>query len=116
MPLVLNSTVQLYLDDVKAAAKARGCLDKLEKQLAYLDTYGCSQDPTYSKCILFRDLGGSMSFAFTMKSKSKDVPGTWDYWFEGGLIFYAGAGKPGVPEQFSVSLDTTNEDRWEVHT
>lgn len=116
MPLILNDYAQKYLEDVKASAKARGCLEKLEKQLAYLDTYGCSQDPTYSKCNMMKDIGGSMSFAFTMLSKSKDTPGTWEYWFEGALIFYAGAGKPGVPNQFSVSLDTTNEDRWEVHT
>ena len=116
MSLILNDDAQKYLDDVKAAAKARGCLDKLERQLEYLSTYGCSDDPEYSRCSMMKDLGGSMSFCFTMLKKSKDIKGTWEYWFSGAMIFYAGAGKPGVPEQFSVSLDTTNEDRWEVHT
>jgi hypothetical protein len=110
-----NKMSEDYLAEVKAQAKERGILEKLEKQLAYLGSYGCSEDPEYSQCVLMRDFS-EMSFHFTMLKKAKDIKGTWEYWFSGAMIFYAGAGKPGVPEQFSVSLDTTNEDRWEVHT
>ena len=110
-----NDIAEKFLDEVKAKAKERGCLEALEKQLDYLGSYGCSEDPEYSQCVLMRDFA-EMSFSFTMLCKSKDIKGTYQYWFSGGMLFYPGKGKPSVPDQLSVSLSTSDEDHWEVHT
>jgi len=113
---MLEVKCEEYLTEVRSFAKECELEASLNSQLTYLNTYACSSkestDLTKTKCILYKDWAPH-SFVFTMMMKNKD--GEYDYWFNGGLIFY-NAGDTGVDKQFSVRLSNTRKSGWEVHT
>lgn len=97
------------LTKARAYADSIGKRDQLEQQLTYLDTYAEDGERGRSRCRLFPDFAPH-SFEFVLEVKKPD--GTYNTWFNGGLIFHGG-GKGGMPE-LSVSL--SNEVGWQVHT
>lgn len=107
-----TTNCQEYFDEIVRTAKAAGLQDKLQETLDYLDNYG-GKDKT--KCLLYKDWA-PLSFRFTMQKKNES--GAFEHWFIGGVIFHGphdGYGDGGMPT-LSVSLNNSQESRWEVHT
>jgi hypothetical protein len=87
---------------------------KLERELEYLGSYACHDEPEQTRCELFPDFA-PLSFFFVMYNKSKK-DGEYKPYFNGGLIFHGphdGFGSGSAPT-FSVSLNA--EHGWSVHT
>ena len=106
-----------YLEEVREFAKTRNLEKSLEDRLNYLRTYACTisddeVDINRTKCILGKDWSPN-SFAFTMQRLNEQ--GEYDYWFNGGLIFYD-AGDTGVDKQLSVRIGCTKKSEWSIHT
>lgn len=107
-----------HLKEVRAFAQRVGAAARLQRWLDYLDTYAENDDRGRTRCLLHKDFAPN-SFYFLMEVRKPD--GTYERWFNGGLIYY-GPGETGVGEpQFSVSLTRTVGGEapahdWEVHT
>lgn len=102
-----------YLDEVKQSTPAQRIKghQSLAEMLDYLDNYASHRD---TKCMLYKDYA-PLSFAFTMQVR-KSPEEDYEYWFNGGLIFF-GPHETGVGDpQFSVRLGDTSEAGWSVHT
>ena len=101
-------------DKERSRKMRKNLLDKL----IWLRDYACwteddKKDQAKTKCQMFTDFA-PLSFAFSMQTRKPD--GTYEYWFNGGLIFHGqhdGGGNGGAPT-FSVCLEPT--DGWSVHT
>jgi hypothetical protein len=113
---MLNVLCEEYLAAVRKKANELGLSGKLERRLKYLATYACNNDPPdpeYTHCYLYTD-HAPLSFEFVMHRKLDD--GTYDVWFNGGLIFHSpGSSGAGAPE-FSVRIGECSEADWDVHT
>lgn len=113
---MLQVECQEYLATVREFATKAGKLqgrNGLESQLEYLDGYAEHDERGKTRCRLFKDFA-PMSFAFVMERK--DADGSYQTWFNGGLIFHGsldGYGSGSAPT-FSVTLTPT--DGWSVHT
>jgi ABC-type Fe3+-citrate transport system substrate-binding protein len=110
--LEINEFTQEYLDKVKAFAKSIGKEAEFQEKLDYFEKltwFGVE-----AKTSLYKD-SSPYSFSFTVRAKNR-ITDQYDAVMNGGLIYYgpyeSGSGAP----QFSVSLDTSNEARWEIHT
>ncbi len=108
-----------HLDAVKTFAASIGKLAEFQAQLDFLDSYGNHGLPAdapgriENKCVLTRDFAPH-SFEFMIYRPAKD--GGWARWFNGGLLYYGPRDNGVSAPQFSVSLDTSNEARWEIKT
>lgn len=103
---------EAYLAEVKKFAESVGAIDRLTKQLDYLNGYAGSDK---TRCHLVSDFAPH-SFHFIMKKLGTD--GEYRYWFNGGLI-YRGPRQPldGSGPAFTVDIspsDATHD--WSVHT
>jgi len=106
-----------YLAQVRAKADELGLRKDLEDKLDYLATYACRsrepEDPTYTRCLLFKDFA-PLSFEFVMEVKEED--GSYKRWFNGGCIFF-GSGDVGFgAPQFSVRVGDDLKAGWSIHT
>jgi hypothetical protein len=109
---------QEYFDKVVAFAKQIGMYEQLKDRLDYLDTYACRDgegnvDRTKTECRLSKDFA-PYSFEFVLVRRNAN--GSFDYWFNGGLIFHGNhdnGGDGGAPT-FAVNLSP--EHGWSIHT
>ena len=104
--------VEDYLAEVRAFADKHKLREQLEGKLNYLDTYAEHEgDRGATRCHLFTDFAPH-SFSILMEKRQED--GSYDRWWNGGLIYHApGGGNGGMPE-LSVNLNPTVG--WMVHT
>jgi hypothetical protein len=112
---MLNIKCEEHLAKVREFAKIRGIEEKLQQRLDYLDTYAEGDERGLTRCDLYAD--GDYSFYFRMLKRQPDglMPGSYAYWFNGGMIYY-GPGDTGVgAPQYSVRLGATDED-WTINT
>ncbi len=129
---MLKISNQAHFDKVKEFAEKTGQMEKLQKQLDYLDNYACHGDHTKTVCVLGHDFAPA-SFSFYMMQRNranatlqmdeeaiKDgrvlLDKFYDHWFAGGLIYHGshdGFGSGSAPT-LSVTLEPT--DGWAVHT
>lgn len=105
---------QAYFDEVKEFATKHELMPKLQEQLDYLGRYACPEDDNQrTVCYLYADFA-PFSFSFTMNIRKKD--GSYERFMNGGLIYFGPSeGGVGAP-QYSVSLRSSEEARWEIHT
>jgi len=108
-----------YYNEVVKEAKKLGMYENEELQrplkwcLDYLAKYADHEGDGLTRCWLYKDFA-PRSFAFVMERKDKE--GTYQRWFNGGLIFHgeldSGVGAP----TFSVRLGDTSKSGWSIHT
>lgn len=113
---MLSIQNQEHFAKVKAFAESVGAQAELQKQLDYLATYACHDDPERTRCHLMADFAPH-SFTFTMEKRSSDGA-EYTYWFNGGLI-YRGPGQPldGSAPALTVDISPSNKTHdWSVHT
>lgn len=132
---------KFHLNAVKEFADNTGLRENLDRSLEYLNGYACHlddpelADPTRTVVLLTPDYGvfgkrenATPSFSFVIRSRKKDAPkrapeeiteevtrNEYEFWFNGGLLFY-GAGDSGVGgPNFSVRLNAEKAG-WSIHT
>ena len=119
---MLNILDQEYYDKVIDFATKSGQLDKLQRELDYLDNYGIGEGEPKDKtrCDLYRDFA-PQSFYFVLYMKQRVTTGESpkdDYvkWFNGGLIYHGkhdNGGDGGFP---TLSVNLTPQYGWSIHT
>lgn len=136
-----NEFAKKHYENVVAWARSNGLLDKLQRQLDYLDTYAevteNGREIGRTVCMLTPDgrvFGenewAQPSFGFNLYSLRPGVRRVVDprhlspavlnqrytLWFVGGLIFHgAGSSGVGAPE-FAVRIGDCSEADWSIHT
>ena len=97
-----------FLQEVRDFADSIQMRDQLEKQLAYLESFGTRE----TRCRLHKDWA-PQSFGFVLEIRQN---GEWKHWLTGGLLFHRAhdRGGDGGPPTFSVSL--TPSTGWQIHT
>ncbi|KKM89345.1 hypothetical protein LCGC14_1249640 [marine sediment metagenome] len=104
---------QKHFDSVKSFAESTGRMKQLQEKLDYLDTYADHENKGLTQCVLGYDFA-PYSFSFLMMKK--DAAGEYQYWFNGGLIYFSsGDSGVGLP-QLSVRIGDTSKSGWDVHT
>jgi len=107
--MLVDKTIDGYLEKVREFANKIKMREQLEKQLKYLGDIGVPD----GRCMLYNDFA-PYSFYFEVERLCKD--GSYQRWFNGGLIFHGphdNGGDGGAPT-LSVCLNPTNG--WSIHT
>lgn len=119
-----------YLETVRAFADSRGpeIRAKLEEKIKYLDEYGSTGDPSRFVVVLSSDRSPNcFNVTWYMRKVDMAVPiekfiddktrsAFYNYFCNGGLIYY-GPGENGVSgPQFSVRSGSESDEDWTVNT
>jgi hypothetical protein len=110
--LIVHEEVQPHLEKVREFARSMNLEEKLERQLDYLGSYACHEDPERTRCQLYTDFAPH-SFTFVMERKNP--LGEYERWFNGGLI-YNGPDCPNDGSFPALTVSFGDSIGWSVHT
>jgi hypothetical protein len=110
--LIVNELAKEHLEKVRGFARSMNLEEKLERQLQYLGSYACHEEPEKTRCNLYTDFAPH-SFTFRMEMKNKQ--GEYEPWFFGGLI-YNGPDSPNDGSFPALTVSFDNSIGWSVHT
>ncbi len=110
---MLQVECQEHFDTVMLFAAENGLQHKLAERIEYLAYYAENGDVGKTRCSLFYDFAPN-SFTFTIERRQVD--GSYQYWFNGGLIFHDAGSSGSEYPVLSVRVGDTNESDWGVHT
>jgi hypothetical protein len=113
---MLEIKSQEYYDRVVKFAEAKGWKKYLDQRLDYLRKYADQEEKGLCRVELYKD-SSPASFAIRWYKRKED--GTYEYWFNGGLIFHGdqtGWDEKGeYVDPFAVRLVADNNP-WGIHT
>jgi hypothetical protein len=114
--VIMDEATLDHLEKVREFARSMGLTSQLERQLAWLDNFGCHDDsPRTKQCVLTKDFA-PVSFCFAHYVLPEfSSEGKRSLWLHGGLI-YQGPGSPADGSFPSLTVSLSTGTGWFCHT